>query len=75
PDGSEVSATGTVEGRIAEHARGEGGFGYDPVFIPVEGDGATFAEMGDDKHRFSHRGRALRALVSMLNTPPVSEAG
>lgn len=75
PDGRELIATGTVEGHIAEVPSGTGGFGYDPVFVPIEGDGATFAEMGDDKHRFSHRGRALRALVSMLNTPPVSEAG
>jgi len=75
PDGRELVATGTVEGRIAETPSGEGGFGYDPVFTPVEGDGATFAEMGDDKHRFSHRGRALRALVEMLDTQRVSEPG
>ncbi|MBS1265556.1 MAG: dITP/XTP pyrophosphatase [Acidimicrobiaceae bacterium] len=75
PDGRELVATGTVEGRIAETPSGERGFGYDPVFIPVEGDGATFAEMGDDKHSYSHRGRALRALVSMLDSPPVPDAG
>lgn len=75
PDGRELVATGTVEGRIAETPSGERGFGYDPVFIPVEGDGATFAEMGDDKHNYSHRGRALRALVSMLDSPPVPDAG
>ena len=73
PDGSEVSATGTVEGRIAEHARGEGGFGYDPVFIPVEGDGRTFAEMGDEKHALSHRGRAFRSLELKLTRGPVGE--
>ena len=75
PDGNELVATGTVEGRIAETPSGIGGFGYDSVFIPDEGDGTTFAEMADDKHRFSHRGRALRALMSMLNTPPASETG
>ncbi|MBV14973.1 MAG: non-canonical purine NTP pyrophosphatase, RdgB/HAM1 family [Euryarchaeota archaeon] len=75
PGGNELVATGTVEGRIAETPSGEGGFGYDPVFVPFEGDGATFAEMGDDKHWFSHRGRALRALVAMLGTQPGSEPG
>ena len=50
PGGSEVFAIGTVEGWIAGQARGEGGFGYDPLFVPVEGDGRTFAEMGDEKH-------------------------
>ncbi|MFB0543315.1 MAG: non-canonical purine NTP pyrophosphatase [Candidatus Bathyarchaeia archaeon] len=53
--------TGVVEGRISEERRGEGGFGYDPLFIPSEGDGRTFAEMTpSEKNRFSHRGRALR---------------
>ena len=51
PDGREVAAIGDVEGVIATDARGEGGFGYDPVFVPVEGDGRTFAEMSaDEKH-------------------------
>ncbi len=66
PDGRELVATGTVEGHIARVPAGDGGFGYDPVFVPVEGDGRTFAEMGDEKHRFSHRGRALRSMASML---------
>ena len=43
------------------------GFGYDPVFVPDEGDGRTFAEMSDaEKHALSHRGRALRALAGKL---------
>lgn len=66
PDGSELSAQGTVEGVIAASPIGSGGFGYDSVFIPVEGDGRTFAEMGDEKHVISHRGRALRALAEAL---------
>ena len=66
PDGSELVATGTVEGRIATAPAGTGGFGYDPLFVPVEGDGRTFAEMGDEKHAFSHRGRAIRNLARML---------
>jgi XTP/dITP diphosphohydrolase len=67
PDGREVSATGAVQGVIAAEARGEGGFGYDPVFVPVEGDGRTFAELApEEKHALSHRGRAFRALAAEL---------
>ena len=67
PDGREVLAEGVVRGRIADAARGDRGFGYDPVFIPDEGDGRTFAEMSDaEKHALSHRGRALRALAGKL---------
>lgn len=68
PDGSELVASGTVEGHIAEAPRGPGGFGYDPVFIPNEGDGRTFGEMTqDEKHAISHRGRALRDLLAQLD--------
>jgi XTP/dITP diphosphohydrolase len=67
PDGREVVAEGAVAGLIALGPRGEGGFGYDPVFVPDEGDGRTFAEMdADDKHAISHRGRAFRALADKL---------
>lgn len=69
-DGSEVVAEGVVTGRIAEAPRGEGGFGYDPVFVPDEGDGRTFAEMSAaEKNTLSHRGRALRALLERLDLP------
>lgn len=68
PDGSEVVTSGAVDGRIAGAPRGDGGFGYDPVFVPQEGDGRTFAEMSpEEKHRISHRGRALRALADALS--------
>ena len=67
PDGEEIVVTGTVEGVIAPTAHGDGGFGYDPVFVPVEGDGRTFAEMtSSEKHALSHRGRAFRALAEAL---------
>ena len=67
PDGELVLATGEVEGVIAASTMGDRGFGYDPVFVPNEGDGRAFAEMSlADKQRISHRGRALRALVSQL---------
>jgi XTP/dITP diphosphohydrolase len=67
PDGREVVAEGIVRGHIALEPLGDRGFGYDPVFIPDEGDGRTFAEMSDvEKHELSHRGRALRALAAEL---------
>ncbi len=63
PDGREVVRRGVVEGRVAPAARGSGGFGYDPIFVPVEGDGRTFGEMSaEEKHALSHRGRSFRAL-------------
>jgi XTP/dITP diphosphohydrolase len=67
PDGLEVAALGEVEGVITTDARGEGGFGYDPVFAPHEGDGRTFAEMSEDeKHALSHRARAFGTLAQGL---------
>jgi XTP/dITP diphosphohydrolase len=67
PDGSELVAQGSVEGTIAPAMRGEGGFGYDSLFVPADGDGRTFAEMTlDEKNAVSHRGRALRRLAEML---------
>jgi XTP/dITP diphosphohydrolase len=67
PDGSEVIAEGIVDGTIAVEESGQGGFGYDALFVPVDGDGRTFAEMTpDDKNAISHRGRALRALAEQL---------
>lgn len=63
----EVVVRGTVEGVVPSAPRGSGGFGYDPVMQPVEGDGRTFAEMSDaEKHALSHRGRAFRALAPLL---------
>lgn len=67
PDGREVAASGAVDGVIAATPRGDGGFGYDPVFLPDEGGGRSFAEMdAAAKDAISHRGRALRALATLL---------
>ncbi len=67
PDGAEISADGVCPGVITVEERGAGGFGYDSIFAPDEGGGRTFAEMpAAAKHRISHRGRALRALLSEL---------
>jgi XTP/dITP diphosphohydrolase len=65
-DGGEIVAEGVLEGSIADAPRGDGGFGYDPVFVP-EGDTRTVAELAaSEKDAISHRGRAARALVTAL---------
>ncbi len=70
PDGTEVVCEGTVEGTVTTARRGDAGFGYDPVFVPTEGDGRTFAEMtAAEKHGLSHRGRAFRALAGRIGPP------
>ena len=67
PDGRELAVEGVCAGWIAAGEHGDGGFGYDPVFVPIEGDGRTFAQMNhDEKHALSHRGRALRSLAADL---------
>ncbi|WP_460502494.1 non-canonical purine NTP pyrophosphatase, partial [Hymenobacter agri] len=59
---------GKVPGYITAETRGDRGFGYDPVFVPTEGDGRTFAEMsGDEKNRISHRARAVAGLLAFLS--------
>ena len=68
PDGRDLAAEGVVEGTIAIEPTGSGGFGYDPVFLPTEAAGLSFAEMGDEKHEISHRGRAFRALAAALTS-------
>lgn len=61
-----IEVSGTCEGTIACEPRGEGGFGYDPVFVP-EGWNTTLAEASPaDKDRVSHRGAAVRALLARL---------
>lgn len=66
----EIVVRAVVEGRVAEAPRGTGGFGYDPLMVPVEGDGRTFAEMSAaEKHALSHRGRAFRQVARHLVDP------
>jgi len=61
PEMQPVCFVGKVEGNISLRMRGTAGFGYDPIFEPLEGDGRTFAEMTmAEKNRFSHRAKALR---------------
>lgn len=67
-DGVELAHfCGTVEGRVVAELRGEGGFGYDPLFIPA-GHEQTFAELGDEvKNALSHRSRALAQVIAFLD--------
>ncbi|MBX3275908.1 MAG: XTP/dITP diphosphatase [Sandaracinaceae bacterium] len=59
-------ARGTIEGRLLEAPRGEGGFGYDPLFLPL-GETRTTAEMpAAEKNAISHRGEASRAMRELL---------
>lgn len=76
PDGSELSVEGVCEGTIATEERGDRGFGFDPLFIPDDGDGRTFSLMTDaEKNEISHRGRAFVALVDALRAQATSEHG
>ncbi len=71
PDGTNTVFHGRCEGRVIESPRGAGGFGYDPVFVPADLNGAerTMAELSQaEKDEISHRGRAMRELVDWL--PP-----
>jgi XTP/dITP diphosphohydrolase len=68
PGGEERTFTGTCDGTLSADARGSGGFGYDPAFLPADiADGRTMAELSDaEKDTISHRGRAARALLAWL---------
>jgi len=71
PSGECLFAEGTCEGEIALSPRGEGGFGYDPVFVPSEGDGRTFGQMSpEEKDSISHRARAFKNLFRKLAKDP-----
>ena len=66
PDGKTLSARGTLEGAILREFRGDGGFGYDPLFYIPEA-GCTMAELTPErKNEISHRARALRRFVEQL---------
>jgi non-canonical purine NTP pyrophosphatase (RdgB/HAM1 family) len=65
-DRREVEAEGTTEGELVAAPRGDGGFGWDPVFLP-DGESRTYGEMSPaEKDRLSHRARAWRAFVTRL---------
>ena len=66
PDGAEISGRGEMPGVILREERGDGGFGYDPLFLP-DGEEQTSAELAPErKDAISHRGKALRLLAERL---------
>lgn len=68
PDGNYRHFEGRVDGYIAENKQGQGGFGFDPVFVP-QGYEKTFAELGAEvKNKISHRGRAMAKFVQYLKS-------
>ena len=69
PDGTEHVVVGRCTGTLAAEPRGDGGFGYDPAFLPDDvADGRTMAELTpEEKDAISHRGRAARELVALLS--------
>ena len=75
--GDEGLFEGRCEGRLAEHPRGSGGFGYDPAFLPDQvPDGRTMAELSPpEKNAISHRGRAARMLAPHLAIGRVPDIG
>lgn len=67
-EGKEFLCEGKIRGTIIREKKGEGGFGYDPIFIP-EGHSKTFAELGKEiKNRISHRAKAFTTFLDKLNT-------
>ena len=67
PDGQYKVFAGQVDGKIAFHKMGAGGFGYDPLFVP-EGFTCSFAQMSqEEKNKISHRGQAVEKLKDFLN--------
>jgi len=66
PDGREQAVRGEMRGRLVRAPRGEGGFGYDPIFL-ADGQSRTNAELSDaEKDAISHRGKAFRALAEVI---------
>lgn len=66
PDGTRLCSRGTIEGLIGYEERGEGGFGYDPIFFLPEYGCSTAELTVDKKNELSHRGKALRQMKKML---------
>jgi non-canonical purine NTP pyrophosphatase (RdgB/HAM1 family) len=66
PDGRHLETDATCEGTLLAKPRGEGGFGYDPIFVPAGWDDTMAQISAEEKDRISHRGRAFRALGELI---------
>lgn len=66
PDGDSFTKTGVMEGYIGDHAEGENGFGYDPIFFVEPQNCSTAVLSPDEKNAISHRGQAMRAIAEEL---------
>ena len=66
PDGTELIASGSVEGEIIRQPKGTNGFGYDPIFRPFNSELTTAQMSAEQKDEISHRGKALRDLANQL---------
>ena len=66
PQGDVETVEGRVEGRLLRAPRGDGGFGYDPIFVPDGSDVSTAEMPPDDKDAISHRGQAFRRIAALL---------
>lgn len=66
PDGTIDTATGVIEGKVAHEAKGEHGFGYDPIFFLPERGCTTGEMLPEEKNAISHRGIAIRKMVDIL---------
>jgi XTP/dITP diphosphohydrolase len=66
PDGTERVVEGSIDGTLIRERRGTGGFGYDPIFVPLGGTRTTAELTAEEKDAISHRGQAMRALVPVL---------
>ena len=66
PGGSEEMAEGTVEGILVTVPRGTGGFGYDPIFVPLSSDRTMSELTPEEKDAISHRGKAFRGIVPAI---------
>jgi XTP/dITP diphosphohydrolase len=74
PNGDELVAHGRIKGTLTREPRGAGGFGYDPIFLPIDSDRTTAQMSPEEKDAISHRGRAFRALARLLVSADVVEA-
>lgn len=66
PDGEKITATGTMEGQIAESIEGDNGFGYDPIFFLPEYNCTAAVLSPEEKNKISHRGKSLKKLKELL---------